>query len=98
MNNSDQTAFGYGFTTADGSSHVEEKGLTKREYFAAMAMQGFLANSSETDVSSAYVLQAIGLPKETKYSFDEHYPKYVSKIAAKYADALLKELETKTEQ
>jgi hypothetical protein len=42
--NSKQTAFGYGFTTADGSSHVEEKGLTKREYFAATAMQGLLSN------------------------------------------------------
>ena len=24
--------------------HLEEKGLTKREYFAAMALQGILAN------------------------------------------------------
>ena len=39
MKNSEQSAFGYGFTTADGSSHVEEKGLTKREYFAGLAMQ-----------------------------------------------------------
>jgi hypothetical protein len=44
MENSKQTAFGYGFTTADGSSHVEEKGLTKREYFAGLAMQGLLSN------------------------------------------------------
>ena len=42
MENSKQTAFGYGFTTADGSSHVEEKGLTKREYFAGLAMQGII--------------------------------------------------------
>jgi hypothetical protein len=46
MENSKQTAFGYGFTTADGSSHVEEKGLTKREYFAGLAMQGILAHES----------------------------------------------------
>ena len=44
MENKKQTAFGYGFTTADGSSHVEEKGLTKREYFAGLAMQGLLSN------------------------------------------------------
>jgi len=31
------------------SSKVECIGLTKREYFAAMAMQGMLANSSYTD-------------------------------------------------
>jgi hypothetical protein len=67
-------------------------GLTKREHFAISAMKGFLANSSETEISSTYVLEAIGLPKETKYSFDEHYTKYVSQIAVKYADALLAEL------
>lgn len=44
MENSKQTAFGYGFTTADGSSHVEEKGLTKREYLVGLAMQGLLSN------------------------------------------------------
>lgn len=42
MENSKQGAFGYGFTTADGSSYVEEKGLSKREYFAAMAMQAII--------------------------------------------------------
>ena len=55
MENSKQTAFGYGFTTADGSSHVEEKGLTKREYFAGLAMQGLLTRvpnrpNRETDL------------------------------------------------
>jgi hypothetical protein len=55
MENSKQTAFGYGFTTADGSSHVEEKGLTKREYFAGLAMQGLLTrvpyrHNGETDL------------------------------------------------
>lgn len=67
-------------------------GLTKREHIAIEAMKGFLANPSETEVSSTYVLEAIGLPKDTKYSFDEHYTKYVSQIAVKYADALLAEL------
>jgi hypothetical protein len=55
MTNSKQTAFGYGFTTADGSSHVEEKGLSKREYFAGLAMQGLLTrlpnrHNGETDL------------------------------------------------
>ena len=55
MENTKQTAFGYGFTTADGSSHVEEKGLTKREYFAGLAMQGLLTrvpnrHNGETDL------------------------------------------------
>lgn len=66
MENSKQTAFGYGFTTADGSSHVEEKGLTKREYFAAMAMQGIIGkinvheykNMAEYAVNAADALLA----------------------------------------
>lgn len=44
MDNKNAPAFGYGFTTADGNSHVNESGLTKREYFAAMAMQGLCTN------------------------------------------------------
>jgi len=50
--NPHECATGYGFTTANGESHVNELGLTKREYFAAMAMQGRVANdyhSPETD-------------------------------------------------
>jgi hypothetical protein len=67
-------------------------GLTKREYFAIQAMQGQLSNSSESDVPSTYILEKLGLSKETKYSFEEHYPKYVAKISRMYADALLDEL------
>lgn len=39
--NKDKSAFGYGF--ANEQSYQEVTGLTKREYFAAMAMQGFLS-------------------------------------------------------
>ena len=67
-------------------------GLSKREYFAIQAMKGFLSNPSESEVSSTFVLEAIGLPKETKYSFDLHYTKYASQLSVKYADALLSEL------
>lgn len=42
MKNSDQSAFGYGF--ANETSHQESQGLTKREYFAGLAMQGVLAS------------------------------------------------------
>ena len=38
MTNAEESAYGYGFTTADGSSHINNLGLTKREYFAAMAI------------------------------------------------------------
>lgn len=46
MTNANEPATGYGFTTADGQSHVDEKGLTKREHFAAMAMQGLCLNGA----------------------------------------------------
>jgi hypothetical protein len=55
MKNSKKTAFGYGFTTEDGSTYVEQEGLTKREYFAGLAMQGLLTripnrHNGETDL------------------------------------------------
>lgn len=39
-----EPANSFGFTTADGSSHVCEYGLTIRQHFAAMAMQGMVAS------------------------------------------------------
>jgi len=41
--NSSNSAFGFA-TQLDGESYYNH-GLTKREYFAAMAMQGMLSNS-----------------------------------------------------
>ena len=43
--NGNTPAFGYGF--ANEKDHQEVPGLTKREYFAAMAMQGLLASMAE---------------------------------------------------
>lgn len=43
MKNGNESAFAYGF--ANEQSHQEVPGLSKREYFAAMAMQGLLSNS-----------------------------------------------------
>lgn len=89
---------GYGesvvFYSPDGSKQIlpYEPGINLREHFAAKAMQGFLANPSETDITSAYVLERLGLPKDTKYDFEKHYTKYVAKIAVSYADALIAEL------
>lgn len=68
-------------------------GLTKREYFAGLAMQGILSNPKEGEVTASSVLESIGLDKSTQYSFDEHYPKYIAKTALMYADELLKQLE-----
>lgn len=41
--NSDESAFGYGF--ANERSYQEVKGLTKREYFAGLAMQGLMVQA-----------------------------------------------------
>tara|TARA_R110000822_G_scaffold177937_1_gene317925 strand:- start:1092 stop:1316 length:225 start_codon:yes stop_codon:yes gene_type:complete len=43
MKNGEQGAFGYGF--ANNESHQEVTGLTKREYFAAVAMQGIMSSN-----------------------------------------------------
>jgi hypothetical protein len=95
MNNAEQPIY-----PIDGSHQgIHPKqiiGLTKREYFAGLAMQGHLANANESTISSTYVLEALGLPKDTKYSFEEHYTKYIAQISVKYSDALLNEL-SKTE-
>ncbi len=63
--------------------------------FAGLAMQGYLANPAEADITPTYVLEKLGFPKETKYVFEEHYPKYVANISVQYADALLQQLNSK---
>lgn len=68
-------------------------GLTKREYFAGLAMQGLLSNSEESTIHFSVILKFLGLPKDTQYSFEEHYTKYIAKLSIQYADDLLKELE-----
>lgn len=50
MKNSEQSAFG--FTIANEQSHQIEFGLTKREYFTAMAMQGLISNAPNGHLSN----------------------------------------------
>jgi hypothetical protein len=61
---------------------IQHHGLTKREYFAAMAMQGLLANPNG------------GMQKGGGMTFS---PVGISELAVLHADALLAELE-KTEK
>jgi hypothetical protein len=81
----------------DGSKQFlpYETGINLRQHFAAKAMQGFMSNPTEAEISSTYVIEFLGLDKETKYSFKDHYPKYVAKISVAYADALIAELNVK---
>ena len=64
--------------------------LTKREYFAAMAMQSVIQAESEASVSS--VKTELGLSESEQYVFNTHYPQYISKLSIMYADELLKQL------
>jgi hypothetical protein len=68
MTEPNEAATGYGFAT----NHIRyyEKGLTKREYFAAMAMQGLSAfngtidgkfNITPNDIASKSVIYADAL-------------------------------------
>lgn len=68
-------------------------GLTKREHFASVAMQGIMSNPEESQVDPSTVLKFLGLDEKPPYDFREHYPKYIAKLSVMYADALLKELE-----
>ena len=54
-----------------------QNGLTKREYFAAMAMQGLLS----------------GGDGEYQKTTNTREPKYIALLAVDYADELLKQLE-----
>ena len=87
MENKDMCAF-----PADSRTQTDG-GLTKREYFAAMAMQGCLAN----------ITQGYGKPNVNELAMDERLKteqEFIDDVAIKsirYSDALLKALETKSE-
>lgn len=51
------------FYHPDGGCDSPNKGLTKREYFAAMALQGLLANPSECPLSG-YANDAVNAADE----------------------------------
>lgn len=60
---------------------LDKGGLTKREYFAAAAMQGILAK--------------VALFEDLKGKTVRASPKSVAKAAVEFADALIKELRKK---
>ena len=98
--NSNQSAFSmpYHRQFVDGegwNGNHEQYGLTKREYFAAKAMQGELACMDST-YSKKDVVLLLGI-KEEEYEWKTHYPLFLAKRAVQYADALLLELSTQQE-
>lgn len=84
MENGEQGAF------ACASDGGYQQGLTKREYFAVIAMQGCLAN----------IVQGYGLPNVAKESIEralKEQQEFIDNVAIKavrYSEALLKALET----
>jgi len=66
---------------------VQYFGITKRELFAAMAMQGNL--SCPLSKSAAKTLRETGMDSH------EEFAKLIAKSSVEYADALLAELEKK---
>jgi hypothetical protein len=78
MKNGEQGAF----AMLDQNGSFTQYGLTKREYFAGLAMQGLLANQNG------------GMQKGGGMTFS---PIGISELAVLHADALLAELE-KTKQ
>jgi len=71
------------------SGHYQ--GLTKREYFAGLAMQGILS-SSEDSVSIKHVKNTLGISDDTTYEYPKHWMQYLSITAIAAADALITEL------
>lgn len=76
MKNSEQPAYPLSYINS---------GLTKREYFAAMAMQGILANSAEQSYSNQQPCSFLSIQEQAQ-------------MAVQYADALLSELEKPQQQ
>ena len=64
------------FVNGNGDVQAGSIGLTKREYFSAMAMQGLLANPNLLAISNFCPLTT----------------EWVCKVAAQHADALLAKL------
>lgn len=75
MSNANEPAFPFVEPLIDGGHHVFS-GLTKREQFAAMAMQGWLAGCG-----NAYA----------EFTGPAKYPEKVAEACVKFADALLAE-------
>lgn len=69
-------------------------GLTKRERFAAMAMQGMLASPDGLGLSA---IDAKRLLCIDNYDAVNHYPALCALMSARFADALIEALNTPKE-
>lgn len=91
MNNGNKPASPQsGYSTMDGADYISADiggtGLTKREHFAAMAMQGLLAGGTDARYMDS-------LTDRQMSEFDWDSGAAISLLAVNYANALLKALE-----
>lgn len=75
----------FAFSRSDGRIY---EGLSKREYFAAMAMQGMLQNQKITDSADEFVKDE---ENNERYAYD-FGKDLLAHFAAQMADALITEL------
>jgi hypothetical protein len=59
MDNGNKPAFSVALRDNGNANHPEAKGLTKREYFAGLAMQGICANSNWNMTNQAPIITAV---------------------------------------
>lgn len=83
MDNANLPAFPFEYNSWEDREPVRKvmEGLTKREYFASMAMQGFLASADFTDEDGRYTVNGKNTDRQ-----------YISKEAIALADELLNQL------
>ena len=95
MKNGNTPAFSKSaFYHPDGGIDSPNEGLTKREYFAGLAMQGILSNEKQSKHKSNIIERFLQLffPKLPLSWSNSNYD-CVSKDAMAFADELLKQLE-----
>lgn len=66
-------------------------GLTKRQEFAARAMQGFLSGNGLEGISVKDASRFLGI-EESDWEPETHWPLFVAKKSVAHADALLEAL------
>ena len=93
MENSLQPAFPVSKEIAEASTITEYPyGLTKREYFAAKAMQSLI---TVQNVPISDVRRSLNMPEDEILIWEKHFSMFVAKLAISHADALLEALDNK---
>ena len=71
-------ATGYTMISPDGSNHLIETGLTKREHFASMAMQGWISALQMDRIGSGDMDKVISLAAQYSIGFADELIKQLN--------------------